>query len=195
MKTNLIKTANTRWKNLISFDDDLDKGNQSFPADGPATGNLVEEINSPSDPEDNLPLAQKNPSATTPEGHKQCRGSDTKKKLVAGGNLYRRATNRKNGEPYFNLVKKDISDSSDHTITLDNGEILRNSDLAIEGKLLPGPKNCGEPTIHRAQVTLPFRFSRKEEAISPKKTSPQRKQGRAPQERADQRRGWIHQQT
>ena len=60
-------------------------------------------------------------------------------------------------------------DSSDHTITLDNGHILQKSDLAIKGKLFPSPKkNRGEPTIHRAQVTCTFEFSQKEEAISAK---------------------------
>ena len=149
--------------------------------DGAENGYLDEEKDSPSDPEDNLPLAQTIPSTTTPEGHKQSRGSTTKKKLVAGGKLYRSATNKKNGEPYFNLVKKDIIDSSDQTITLENGHILRKSDLAIKRKLLPGLKNRGEPTIHRAQVTPPLEFSRKEKAFSPKKISvtfsPQPRQG------------------
>ena len=57
-----------------------------------------------------------------------------------GGNLYRKVFNRKNRDPYFNQVEKDIIDSSEHTITLDNGHVLRKSDLAIKRKILPGPK-------------------------------------------------------
>ena len=69
-----------------------------------------------------------------------------------GGYLYRKVSNRKNRDPYFNLVKKDIIDSSEHTITLDNGQVLRKSDLAIKGKTLPGPKKIivnQTPTGHK----------------------------------------------
>ena len=68
------------------------------------------------------------------------------------GNLYRKVSNRKNRDPYFNLVKKDIIDSSEHTITLDNGHVLRKSDLAIKRKILPGPKKIivnQTPTGHK----------------------------------------------
>ena len=57
-----------------------------------------------------------------------------------GGNLYRKVSNRKNRDLYFNLVKKDIIDSSEHTITFDNGLVLRKSDLAIKGKYSQGLK-------------------------------------------------------
>ena len=142
-------TANTRWKNLIFFDGRLDKGKSILSNrrasncelhDRAEYGYLDEDKNSPSDPEDSLPLAQRFPSTHTTEGRKQSRSLNTSKNVDAGGKWYRRATNRKNGEPYFNLVKKDIIDSSDHTITLDNGHILRKSDLAFKGKLLPGPQ-------------------------------------------------------
>ena len=69
-----------------------------------------------------------------------------------GGNLYRKVSNRKNRDPYFNLVKKNIIDTSEHTITLDNGHVLRKSDLAIKGKILPGPKKIivnQTPTGHK----------------------------------------------
>ena len=55
------------------------------------------------------------------------KGSRSIKKLVFGGKYYRGAANIKNGEPYFILVKQDVIDSSEHTITLDNGHILRKS--------------------------------------------------------------------
>ena len=115
-------------------------------------GFLDEEKDSPSDPEDNLPLARTITSNLIPEGHRQAPGSPSKRKSVMGGNLYRRATNRKNRDPYFNLVKMDIIDSSEHTITLDSGHILRKSDLAIKGKILPGPNKIvvtQTPTGHR----------------------------------------------
>ena len=115
-------------------------------------GFLDEEKDSPSDPEDNLPLARTITNNLIPEGHRQPPGSPSNRKSVMGGNLYRRATNRKNRDPYFNLVKMDIIDSSEHTITLDSGHILRKSDLAIKGKILPGPNKIvvtQTPTGHR----------------------------------------------
>ena len=41
-----------------------------------------------------------------------------------GGNLFRKNTNRKNGESYFNPFKEAIVDYSDHTVTLQIGHIL-----------------------------------------------------------------------
>ena len=66
-------------------------------------------------------------------------------------------SNRKNRDPYFNLVKKDIIDSSEHTVTIDNGHVLRKSDLAIKGKILPGPKKIivnQTPTGHNIHTHL-----------------------------------------
>ena len=58
-------------------------------------------------------------------------------KLFSRGKYFRRAASRKNGEPCLNIVKKDVIDSSEHTITFENGQILRKLDLAYKGKLLP----------------------------------------------------------
>ena len=185
------RTANTRWKNLISFDDRLDKGESILSNrrasnwelhDRAEDGYLDEDKDSPSDPEDSLPLAQRFPSAHSTEGRKQSRSLNTTKKVVAGGKLYRRATNRKKWEPYFNLVKKDIIDSSDYTITLDNGHTLRNSDLAIKGKLLPGHTKIvvNQPSIvHKLHVHSSLAGKRK---LSPPKMTlstgtPQLRQG------------------
>ena len=66
--------------------------------------------------------------------------------------MYRRATNSKNGDPYFNLVKKDIIDCSDYTITLENGHILRKSCLAVKGKFFPVSRN----RVHRTDQIRPF---------------------------------------
>ena len=150
--------------------------------DGAEDWYLDEEKDNPSDPEDNIILAQTIPSPTTAVSHKQPRGSETRKKLVAGGKLYRRAINRKNGEPYFNLVKKDIIDFSYHTMTLNNGHILRKSDLAIKGKLLSGPKNImvNQPPIrHKSHSHSSLAGKRK---LSPSKktlvtATPQPRQG------------------
>ena len=137
------RTANTRWKNLMSDIDDLDKGKVIMSKqqtsnrelhDGAEDGYLDEEKDSPLDPEDNLPLARSVTTNANPEDNRQALGSLSKRKAVMGGNLYRKVTNRKNRDPYFSLVKKDIIDSSEHTITLDNGHVLRKSDLAIKGK-------------------------------------------------------------
>ena len=86
-----------------------------------------------------------------------------------GGNLYRKVSNRKNRDPYFNLVKKDIIDSSEHTLTLDNGHVLRKSDLAIKGKILPGPKKIivnQTPTGHKLHTQTSL--AGKRELSSPK---------------------------
>ena len=69
------RTANTSWRNLIFFDDRLDKGKTILSNrragnwelhDGAEDGYLDEDKDSPSDPEDNLPLAQTIPSTLTP---------------------------------------------------------------------------------------------------------------------------------
>ena len=120
--------------------------------DGAEDGYLDEENDSTSDPEDNLPLSRTATLNTNPDDIKQALEPLAKRKAVMGGNLYRKVSNRKNRDPYFNLVKKDIIDSSEHTLTLDNGHVLRKSDLAIKGKILPGPKKIivnQTPTGHR----------------------------------------------
>ena len=72
------RTANTRWKNLIFFDDHLDEGKSILSNqrasnwelhDVAEDGYLEEEKDSPSDPEDNLPLAQAIPRTITPMCH------------------------------------------------------------------------------------------------------------------------------
>ena len=129
--------------------DHLDKGKDTMSKeratnwelhDGAEDGYLDEEKDSTSDPEDNLPLSRTFTLNTNPDNNKQASEPLAKRKSVMGGNLYRKVPNRKNRDPYFILVKKDIIDSSEHTITLDNGQVLRKSDLAIKGKKLPGAK-------------------------------------------------------
>ena len=88
-----------------------------------------------------------------------------------GGNLYRKVSNRKISDPYFNQVQKDIIDSSEHTITLDNGHVLRKSDLAIKVKILPGPKKIivnQTPTGHKLHTLSSLAGKRK---LSPPKTA------------------------
>ena len=108
--------------------------------DGAEDGYLDEEKDSTSDPEENMPLSRTFNLHTTPDVTIRTSEPLEKRKAVMGGNLYRKVSNRKNRDPYFNLVKKDIIDSPEHTVTLDNGHVLRKSDLAIKGKILPGPK-------------------------------------------------------
>ena len=107
--------------------------------DGAEDGYLDVEKDSPLDPEDNLPLARTVTANPNQEGIRQAPASLPKRKAVIGGNLYSRVTNRKNMDPYFNLVKKDIIDSSEHTTTLDNGHVLCKSNLATKGRILPCP--------------------------------------------------------
>ena len=143
------RVANTKWKNLMSNIDHLDKGKAIMskeratnwePHDGAEDGYLDEEKDSTSDPEENMPFARTFSLHTTPDVTIRTADPLAKRKAVMGGDLYRKVTNRKNRDPYFNLVKKDIIDSSEHTVTFDNGHVLRKSDLAIKGKILQGPK-------------------------------------------------------
>ena len=123
------RAANTRRKNLMSDIDHLDKGKAIMSKDwatnwelhdGAEDGYLDEEKDSMSDPEGNLPLARTVTTNTNPDDNKQASEPPAKRKAVMGGNLYTKVSNRKNKDPYFNLVKKDFIDSSKHTITLDN---------------------------------------------------------------------------
>ena len=120
--------------------------------DGAVDGYLDEEKDRTSKPEDNLPLSRTVTLNTNSDDNKQASEPLAKRKAVMGGNLYRKVSNRKKRDPYFNLVNKDIIESSEHTITLDNGQVLCKSDLAIKGKILPGPKKIivnQTPTGHK----------------------------------------------
>ena len=56
-----------------------------------------------------------------------------------GGNWFRKTINRREGEPYFKpLGGKPLSDTK-HRITLDNGHVLRKSDLAFNKNLQSAP--------------------------------------------------------
>ena len=81
--------------------------------DGAEDGYLDEEKDNTSDPEDNLPLAKTVTTNTNADDNKQAPEPLSKRKAAMGGNLYRKVSNRKNRYPYFNLVEKDIVDTSD----------------------------------------------------------------------------------
>ena len=159
--------------------DHLDKGEAIMskdratnwePHDRAEDGYLDEEKDSTSDPEDNLPLSRTVTLNTNPDDINQTSEPLAKRKAVMGSNLYRKVSNRKNRDPYFNLVKKDIIDSSEHTITLDNGHVLRKSDLALKGKILPGPKKIivnQTPTGHKLHIHSSLAGKRK--LLPPKK--------------------------
>ena len=137
--------------------------------DGAEDGYLDEEKDSTSDPEENMPLARTFSLHTTPDVTFRTSDPLAKRKAVMGGNLYRKVTNRKNWDPYFNLVKKDIIDSSEHTVTLDNGHVLRKSELAIKGNKLPGSKKIivnQTPTGHNLHTHSSLAGKRK---LSPPK--------------------------
>ena len=68
-------------------------------------GYLDEEKDSTSDPEDNLPLSRRVTLNTTPDDINQTSEPLAKRKAVMGGNINRKVSNRKNRDPYFNLVK------------------------------------------------------------------------------------------
>ena len=100
-----------------------------------------------------------------------CRQLSQTKGLVSGGKCYIRAANRKNVEPYFNLVKDDVIDSSEHTITLDKHLILLKSDLAFKGNFPPGPKKTAtnQPPIGH-NLIVPSSLAGKRKQSPPKKT-------------------------
>ena len=53
------------------------------------------------------------------------------KPFSQGGNWFTKKVNRREGEPYFKpLGGKPLSDTK-HTVTLDNGHVIRKSDLAF----------------------------------------------------------------
>ena len=172
------RVANTRWKNRMSKIDHLDKGKAIMSKeratnwelhDGAEDGYMDEEKDSTSDPEENMPLARIFSLHTTPDVTFRTSEPLGKRKAVMAGNLYRKVSNRKNRDPYFNLVKKDIIDSSEHTVTLDNGHVLCKSDLAIKGKILPGPKKIivnQTPTGHNLHTYSSLAGKRK---LSPPK--------------------------
>ena len=91
------RAANTRWKNLMSDIDHLDKGKAIMSKDratnwelhdGAEDGYLDEEKDSMSDPEDKLlPLAGTVTTNTNPDDNKQASEPLAKRKAVMGGNL------------------------------------------------------------------------------------------------------------
>ena len=182
--------------------DHLDKGKATMSKDratnwelhdGAEDGYLDEEKDSTSEPEDNLPLSRTATLNTNPDGLKQASEPLAKRKAVMGGNL--KVSNRKNRDPNFNLVKKDIIDSSEHTTTFDNGHVFRKSDLAIKRKILPGPKKITvnqTPTGHKPHTHSSL--------VGKKNSHHQRKLYRhplgiwvkAPQERPTPEQGLVH---
>ena len=137
--------------------------------DGAEDVYLDEEKDIMSDPEDNLPLARTVTPNTNPDDIKQALEPLAKRKAVMGGNFIKKLSNKKNRDPYFSLVKKDIIDSSEHTITPDNEHVLRKSDLAIKGKILPGHKKIivnQTPTGHKLHTHSSLAGKRK---LSPPK--------------------------
>ena len=69
------------------------------------------------DSEDNMPLALTQPRTPMTETHNLGKVSRPIENLASGDEFYRRAANRKNGKPYFNLVKDNVINSSDYNLT------------------------------------------------------------------------------
>ena len=102
--------------------------------DGAQDGYEDAHMNFSSESEANNPLAKfLSGNRTTPIPIAQRRQSSHMKIIN-----FKKNTNRKNGDPYFNPVKEAIVGSRYYTVTLKNGHILRKLDLAIKGKILPG---------------------------------------------------------
>ena len=141
-------TDNTRLKTMISVDNHLGQGKSILSDrramnwelhDGAEDVYEDADMDLSSDSEANIPLARissENRKIPIPTAQRR---QSSQMKLTTRGILFRKFKNRKYGDPYFNPVNEPIVDSSDHTVTLENGHSLRTSHLAIKVKLFPGP--------------------------------------------------------
>ena len=121
---------NTFWKSLVSHAISLDKGKsilskdraQDWGADDAFEDGYLENIASDkrgyeSDPSDKADRNLQRAPLSNP--------------FSQGGNWFRKTVNRREGEPYFKpLGGKPLSDTK-HTVTSDNGHVIRKSDLAF----------------------------------------------------------------
>ena len=124
------RSPNTFWKSLVSHAISLDKGKsilskdraQDWGADDVFEDGYLENIATDkrgyeSDPSDKVDRNLHRAPLSNP--------------FSQGGNWFRRSVNRREGEPYFKpLGGKPLSDTK-HTVTLDNGHVIRKSDLAF----------------------------------------------------------------
>ena len=124
------RSPNTFWKSLVSHAISLDKGKsiltkdraQDWGADdafedGYLEDRTIEERGYESDPADKVDRNLQRAPLSNP--------------FSQGGNWFRKTSNRGEGEPYFKpLGSKPLSDTR-HTVTLDNGHVIRKSDLAF----------------------------------------------------------------
>ena len=124
------RSPNTFWKSLVSHAISLDKGKsilskdraQDWGADdafedGYLENRAMEERGYESDPADRADRNLQRAPLSSPFSQE--------------GNWFKRTVNRREGEPYFKtLGGKPLSDTK-HTVTLDNGHVIRKSDLAF----------------------------------------------------------------
>ena len=124
------RSPNTFWKSLVSHSISLDKGKsilskdraQDWGADdafedGYLENRAIEERGYESDPADKVDRNLQRAPLSNP--------------FSQGGNWFRRTVNRREDEPYFKpLGSKPLSDTK-HTVILDNGHVIRKSDLAF----------------------------------------------------------------
>ena len=124
------RSPNTFWKSLVSHAISLAKGKsilsknraQDLGADDAFEDGYLENIASDkrgyeSDPSDKADRNLQRAPLSNP--------------FSQGGKWFRKAVNRREGEPYFKpLGGKSLSDTK-HTVTLDNGHVIRKSDLAF----------------------------------------------------------------
>ena len=125
-----IRSPNTFWKSLVSHAISLDKkksiltkdraqdwGADDAFEDGYLEDRAIEERGYESDPADKVNRNLQRAPLSNP--------------FSQGGNWFRKTVNRREGEPYFKpLGSKPLSDTK-HTVTLDNGHVIRKCDLAF----------------------------------------------------------------
>ena len=125
------RSPNTFWKSLVSHAINLDKrksimstnraqnwGANDTIEEGYLDNSVADKRGYESDPTDKPDLSFHRAPLSNP--------------FSQGGNWFRKAVNRREGDPYFKLLGgKPLSDTT-LTVTLDNGHMLRKSDLAFK---------------------------------------------------------------
>ena len=133
------RSPNTFWKSLVSHAISLDKGKsiltkdraQDWGADdafedGYLEDRAIDERGYESDPAEKVDRNLQRAPLSNP--------------FSQGGNWFRKTVHRREGEPYFKpLGSKPLSDTK-HTVTLDNGHVIRKSDLAFNKIQPAAPK-------------------------------------------------------
>ena len=119
------------WKSLVSHANILDKGKSIMSRDR-AQGWGINDTIKDGYLENASADKRGYQSGPTNKTDQDLQRAPLSNPLSQGGNWFRKTVNRREGELYFkHLGGKPLSDTT-HTVTLDNGHVLRKSDLAFQ---------------------------------------------------------------